>query len=476
LIRAFSFFVVVLPRFGIACIELLTHFSECAIILAYLEDLRLKRKIGIRREDKNPWERRSPLIPSHVRELIQKHELEIDIQSSSNRIFTDEDFAREGARIVDSLKDCPVVFAVKEIPPHLFERHKAYVFFSHTIKGQPANMPMLKKMMDLECTLIEYERILDENGLRLVFFGHQAGQAGMIDTLWALGQRGSVQGIPNPFSSIKQAFEYPSLVAAKEEISAVGWTIKNKGLDPSLVPLVCGFAGYGHVSKGAQEIFSLLPIEDLDPLDIETLFETKNYASDRLYRVVFKEEHMVEPLQEKKSFDLQDYYDYPEEYRPIFENFIPRLTLLVNCIYWTPQYPRLVTKDFLKRHWKGKQPPRLQVIGDISCDVEGAIECTVKATSPAQPVFVFDPLEGKAVDGYEGRGVVIMAVDNLPAEIPLESSSFFSQSLIPLVPSIANANYSDSFDQCELPPSVKMAVILFRGKLTPEYEYMKNFI
>jgi len=436
----------------------------------------VNKKIGIRKEDKNPWERRSPLIPSHVKELIQKNKIDIDIQSSSNRIFSAEDFAREGARIVDSLRDCPVIFAVKEIPPHLFEQHKVYIFFSHTIKGQPTNMPMLKKMAELECTLIDYERIIDENGLRLVFFGHQAGQAGMIDTLWALGQRWDVQGIQNPFSSIKQAFKYPSLVAAKEEISAVGWAIKNRGLNPSLVPLVCGFAGYGHVSKGAQEIFSLLPIEELRPGKIEELFKTKRFASDRLYKVVFKEEHMVEPIQEQQSFDLQDYYDYPEKYRSVFERYLQYLTMLVNCIYWAPQYPRLVTRKFLNQLWTGIGPPRLQVIGDISCDVEGAIECTVQATSQVKPVFVFDPIEGKTVDGYEGRGVVIMAVDNLPAEIPLESSVFFSQSLKPLVPAIAKADFSGSFDKCALPPSVKNAVILYRGKFTPEYEYMNNFI
>jgi len=436
----------------------------------------VQKKIGIRREDKNPWERRSPLIPLHVRELIQEHGIDIDIQSSSNRIFSDEDFAREGARIVDSLLDCHVVFAVKEIPSHLFEQHKVYIFFSHTIKGQPANMPMLKKMVELGCTLIDYERIIDENGLRLLFFGHQAGQAGMIDTLWALGQRLSVQSIQNPFSVLKQAFKYPSLVAAKEAISEIGWAIKNEGLNPSLAPLICGFAGYGHVSKGAQEILSLLPVEELSPDKVEKLFRTKSFAADRVYKVVFKEEHMVEAVHKDQGFDLQDYYDHPDKYRSIFSQYLPHLTILVNCIFWTPQYPRLVTKESLEQLWTEESRPRLQVIGDISCDVEGAIECTVKATSQSQPVFVFDPVGEKAVDGLEGRGVVIMAVDNLPAEIPLESSIFFSQSLKPLVPAIAKADYSGSFDQCALPPSVKKAVILYRGQFTPEYEYMKNFI
>ena len=126
----------------------------------------MNQKIGIRKEDKNPWERRSPLIPSHVKELIQKNKIDIDIQSSSNRIFSAEDFAREGARIVDSLRDCPVIFAVKEIPPHLFEQHKVYIFFSHTIKGQQHNMPMLKRMLELDCSLIDYERIVNEENKR----------------------------------------------------------------------------------------------------------------------------------------------------------------------------------------------------------------------------------------------------------------------------------------------------------------------
>lgn len=436
----------------------------------------MNNKIVIRREDKNPWERRSPLIPTHVRELIHEHAIDIFVQSSPNRIFADEDFSREGAEVVDSLAKGSVIFAVKEIPSHLFEHHKVYLFFSHTIKGQPANMPMLKKMVELECTLIDYECILDENGQRLVFFGHQAGQAGMIDTLWTLGQRWNVLGVPNPFSSIRPAFEYPSLVAAKEEISKVGWAIKNRGLDPNQAPLVCGFAGYGHVSKGAQDIFSLLPADELSPGQIKELFETGRFVSNRLYKVVFKEEHMVESIGKKRHFDLQDYYDHPERYRSVFHNYLSSLTLLVNCIYWTPQYPRLVTRKSLERLWTEEGSPRLQVIGDISCDVEGAIECTIKATSQAQPVFVFDPLEGKAVDGCQGRGVAIMAVDNLPAEIPLESSVFFSQSLKPLVPLIAQADFSGSFDHCHLPPSVKKAVILYRGQFTPEYKYMNNFI
>lgn len=436
----------------------------------------MKTRIGVRREDKNQWERRAPLIPTHVRELVQNHPLEIWIQPSSIRIFPDGDYIREGARVEEDLSSCSIILAVKEIPLSFFQRGKVYVFFSHTIKGQAHNMPMLRKMVETGCTLIDYERIVDDQGRRLLFFGREAGQAGMIDTLWALGRRLQQQGRESPFSSLAQAYRYGSLAEAKEEVRKIGWTIAKKGLDPSLAPLICGFAGYGHVSQGAQEIFDLLPFEAIPPEEVFDFFEKKNFSSHRVYKVVFKEEHMVEPVSGDQKFELQDYYDHPKKYRSRFESYLPYLTVLVNCIYWTPRYPRFVTKKHLRELWKAERMPRLQVIGDISCDVEGSVECTLHATDPGNPVFVYDPLEERAADGFEGRGVVIMAVDNLPAEISLESSIAFSQALKRFVPALARADFSGDFTRCSLPQPVKKAVVLYRGEFTPDYQYMKKFI
>ena len=436
----------------------------------------MKTKIGIRREDKNPWERRVPLIPAHVREIIQNHPLEIWLQPSSIRIFPDKDYLREGARVEEDLTPCSVIFAIKEIPLHFFKKERVYVFFSHTLKGQPHNMPILQKMMDLRCALIDYEKIANEKGERLLLFGIQAGQAGIIDTLWALGKRLNHEKKKNPFSLIKQAYQYGSLVAAKEEMEKVGWQIHNNGLDPSLVPLVCGFAGYGNVSQGAQEIFNLLPYEEIEPEKINSFFENKNYSANMIYKVVFKEKHLVKPIMANQKFDLQDYYDHPQKYKSIFDSYLPFLTILVNCIFWTPKYPRFVTKKSLRQLYMKNSEPRLRVIGDISCDIEGSVECTVRATSPKNPVFVYDPLEEKARDGVKGRGPVVMAIDNLPAEISLESSISFSTALKPFVPLIARADFSGALDDCDLPDSVKKAVILYQGRFTPDYEYMKNFI
>ncbi len=436
----------------------------------------MKTRVGIRREDKNSWERRVPLIPSHAREIINNFPLELWMQPSSNRIFSDQDFAMEGAMIEEDLSSCSVVFAVKEIPVDFFLPEKTYLFFSHTIKGQAPNMPMLKKMKDLACTLIDYERIVDKEGQRVVFFGTQAGQAGMIDTLWGLGQRLKHLGISSPFEEVRLAYQYGSLVDARESIKKVGWHIHNSGLDSTQVPLICGFLGYGRVSRGAQEIFDLLPVEEILPGNVEAFLKSGNYASNRVYKIVFKEEHLVRPRSETQKFKLQEYYDHPERYRPIFESSIPFLSILVNCVYWAPPYPHFVTKEYLRKLWEGDPSPRLKVIGDISCDVEGAIECTLHATNPGNPVYVYDPIAKKASNGVQGRGVVVMATDNLPAELSLESSLFFSQALSPFMPAISMADYSASYEDCELPYPIKKAVILFRGKFTPEYEYMKDFL
>jgi len=429
--------------------------------------------LGIRREDKNQWERRVPLIPSHLKELKEKHGIDSIVQTSPIRVFTDEEYETSGITIQEDLSSCPVVFAVKEMPVDFFESRKTYVFFSHTIKGQKYNMPMLKKMMELGCTLIDYERIVNERGFRLVFFGRFAGLAGMIDTLWAFGQRMKSKGVDSPFNEIKQTIHYKNhLDEIKEHFRNIGKNIEQQGISESLTPLIVGFAGYGNVSKGAQEILDILPVKEISPKEIKTVYD--NPSNKCIYKVVFKEEDMVEPISPDDSFDLQDYYNHPEKYQSIFEKYIPDLTILMNCIYWNNKYPRLVTKDFVKNHAKANL--RLQVIGDISIDINGAIEFTEKATSPDNPVFVYDPLTNSICDGYKGNGIVVMGVDNLPCELPKESSQAFSESLLPFVPAIVEADFSGDFESLALPFEIKNAIILHCGKLTPDYQYINKFL
>jgi len=431
--------------------------------------------LGIRREDKNRWERRVPLVPQHVQELKKKHGIETQIQPSNIRVFLDKEYQDVDAQVQDNLSSSSVVFAVKEIPSDFFEQGKTYVFFSHTIKGQKHNMPILKKMMELNCTLIDYEKIIDGRGKRLVFFGRFAGLAGMVDTLWIFGQRLQWEKIKTPLSEIKQTIKYKDLDDIKKHIAAVGKKIETNGLPISLTPLVIGFAGYGHVSIGAQEILDGLPVKEIKPEEIESIY--KNPSNKVIYKVVFKEEHMVEPVAPGKKFDLQDYYNHPENYRPVFERYIPYLSILMNCIYWSAQYPRLITKTYLKTSFKNGHHLRLKVIGDISVDINGAIEFTEKATSPDNPVFLYNPLTDTIKDGYTGEGVVVMAVDNLPCELPRESSQSFSETLLRFIPAIMNTDFTvNDFDTLMLPFEIKNAVVLHKGKLTPNYRYINKYL
>jgi len=428
--------------------------------------------IGIRREDKNKWERRVSITPEHVNELKEKHDVNTIVQPSEIRIFKEEEYKKNGATISEDLADANVIFAVKEIPSSFFQKNKTYVFFSHTIKGQDYNMPMLKKMMELGCNLIDYEKIADEKGRRLVFFGRYAGIAGMIDTLWAFGKRLEWKGIKTPFSEIKKTIEYNSLEDAKNHIRYIGQQIKEEGIPEQLAPIVIGFAGYGHVSSGAQEILDVLPVEEIGPGQLEAIHD--HHAEGVVYKVVFKEEDMVEPVSSESKFNLQEYYKKPHLYRSIFPQYIRRLSVLMNCIYWDERYPRLFTKDFLEENFTGLM--KLQVVGDISIDINGAIEFTEKSTMPDSPVYVYNPVRRDVIDGYKGKGVIVMAVDNLPCELPKESSIAFSNSLINFVPSIAKADYNVDFQMLKLPEEIKKAVILYHGKLTPEYQYIKEFL
>ncbi|MFW6122302.1 MAG: hypothetical protein ACOC80_15580, partial [Petrotogales bacterium] len=182
----------------------------------------MRFKVGIRREDKNQWERRVPLIPEHVRKLKHNHNIKTVIQPSKIRVYSDEEYKKAGASVQEDLSNCSTIFAIKEIPMDFFEYGKTYIFFSHTIKGQKYNMPMLKKMMKLKCSLIDYEKIVDERGRRLVFFGRFAGHAGMVDTLWALGRRLNNNNVDTPLNNIKQTIHYQNLEEIKKHLEKIG--------------------------------------------------------------------------------------------------------------------------------------------------------------------------------------------------------------------------------------------------------------
>ncbi len=361
--------------------------------------------VGIRREDIDDAERRAPFTPVHVKKLINKYGLKVIVEKSNNRIFGDDMFSRAGAVIADELNECNVIFGVKEIPIHRLISQKAYCFFSHTIKGQFHNMPMLKRMLDLRNTLIDYEKVTDRSGKRLIYFSRYAGFAGMINTLWALGLRLKWENFETPFSDIIQTFRYNSLDEAKEKIQGVGQKISQMGIPEDVVPFICGFTGYGQVSQAAQEIFDLLPHAEIPPAQLKIFMEKGDFSNQIVYKVIFRESDMFTPINPAKEFHLKEYYDHPELYRSFFEEYIPYLTILINGIYWEPKYPKLVTKHYLNELFQKKENISLRIIGDISCDVNGSIECNVTATNFLNPIYVYNPLKDDIYMVMKGRAL-----------------------------------------------------------------------
>jgi saccharopine dehydrogenase (NAD+, L-lysine forming) len=408
--------------------------------------------LGIRREDKNRWERRTPLTPLHVRELVRDFGRRVAVQPSPHRVYADAEFAAAGATLAEDLRGCRVILGVKEVPPDLLIPDRPYLFFSHVIKGQDYNMPLLRRVLDRRCTLIDYETIVDRHGNRLIFFGRHAGYAGMIDGLWTLGRRMLARGVETAFAPVQPAHAYTSLSAAGEFLTeTVGRRIREVGVRPELHPLVVGFTGGGNVSEGAQQILGHLPVVEVAPDELPALAGRRNLSRHAVYQVVFRRD------------DRRD-----------FARHLPHLTVLVNGIYWEPGQERLVTRDALAGLWAGGTRPRLEVIADISCDVEGSIEATLRATTPDDPVFVYDVETGRAVDAFDGNGPAIMAVDNLPAEIPRDASDHFGDSLFPFVEGLVSADFGRPFEHLALPAAVLGATVAHHGELTPRYRYLEE--
>lgn len=424
--------------------------------------------VGIRAEDKNRWERRAPLTPDHVAELTADHGVAFRVEPSERRAFPDKDYAAAGATLSEDLSACGVILGVKEIPPEKLLPGKAYLFFSHVIKGQPQGRPLLRRILELPCTLLDYEPIVDRRGRRLIFFGRHAGYAGMIDTLWALGRRLDAEGLETPLGWMRRAHEYAGLQEALEHVARIGERIRHTGLPAGLRPLVVAFAGSGNVSQGAQEVFDRLPFLEVDPQELALLPEDRDRPRSVVFKTVLERRHRLRRAADG-GFDAAEYREHPERYASALAELLPRLTVLVNGVYWEPGLPRLVTRAQLEALWRREPQPKLRVIGDITCDVAGSVEANLRATDPGDPVYVYDPLSGSEAPGVAGRGPVVMAVDNLPCELPVEASQHFGDSLLRFVPGLARCDWSAPAAALRLPAELGPALIAHRGELLPRY-------
>lgn len=436
----------------------------------------MRNTIAIRKENIDLTERRSPLNPAQIKRLSVDYAINVIVEPWPNRFYSDLKFKENGAVLSSDIKKANVIFGVKEIPVDDLPLGGACVFFSHTIKGQPHNMPVLKSILEKKITLMDYEKVIDNAGKRLIFFGPYAGLAGAINSLWLLGKRLDHEQIKNPFSAIKQAKEYSSLQNAKNAVHNAAKLIEQEGLVDTGKPWVIVITGNGTVSRGAQEIIDLLPVTQITPAEFLNLIQTKSFKFNILYKVVIDCDNFVKPADPAKGFEWNDYFQNPQNYQSDFKKYLTDITVLINAIFWDKMYPKLISKDDLKELYMGDSQPDLRIIADISCDFEGSIECNMKSTSSDNPAYVYNPFDKNIKDGYTGTGPVILAVDKLPSELPAESTTFFGESLLPYIPALAKADFSKSFNDLNLPDEFKKAVIAHKGELTPDFVYLYDHL
>jgi alpha-aminoadipic semialdehyde synthase len=214
----------------------------------------------------------------------------------------------------------------------------------------------------------------------------------------------------------------------------------------------------------------------IEPDDLHAFFRAGRYSDRVLYKVQFQKADMFRPKQPGRKFDAMHFQKDPAAYTGRFERVVPYLTMIINGIYWEPGFPRLLTKRYMKALYKREKRPRLRVIGDITCDIDGSIELTVKETDSRNPVYVYEPLTGRAIDGVEGKGPIVLAVDKLPAELPREASESFGNALTPYVPELATADFSRQPRTLLMSQEFRDAMIVHRGRLRPQFSYLRRFL
>jgi len=420
------------------------------------------QNIGVPEEHKNIFERRVAVTPA-VSAKLTKHGVSVFVQRSKKRAFKEKEYTDAGARVVEQLNEADLFVGVKEPPVDMVDG-KIHMMFSHTLKGQAYNMPLLKRFLDTGATLIDYELITDSQGKRLVAFGRFAGIAGMNDALWTLGQKLEAMGIKGPFSKFRPASMHTDLVDLFGHLKRLGKTISEHGIPGLTAPLVIGITGYGRVGQGSREVLHSLGATQIEPEEVSQV------KGPGLFFTMFEERHMFRRAD--NGFDLQEYYGHPEIYHSVFEEYLPKLTVLMNSIYWEPRYPRLVTREFIKKSADASEF-RLQVIGDTSCDPQGSCEITDHCTGPGNPAFTYLPDEDVFANGIIGAGITVFAVENLPAEVPVDSSIAFANALYPHLLNVAKTDFNKSFDALDLPVELKRAIIVLNGELTPDFQYLK---
>lgn len=361
-----------------------------------------KIRLGIAREGKFPPDFRVPLTPKQCKIVELKFpNVEVIVQNSPIRTFGDDLYREEGIRVQEDLSECDIIMGVKEFKTKDLIPNKKYIFFSHTIKKQSYNRALLQDILQKKIQLIDYEVMKNKIGKRLIGFGRYAGIVGCYN-----GFR--TYGLKHNLFELKKACDCSNRIELEEELKKVQ-------LPPNTRIVLTGF---GRVGFGAREIMDLLPIMEVSP---------EEFLSQSFEEPVFT--HLdVEDYYARKdggAFEKKQFYTHPADFKSIFARYANQADMYVACHYWSNASPLILTAADLKA-----DDTRLSVVADISCDVAGPIAPTVRASTIADPIFGYDPISEQEVDFKQKGAIAVMAVDNLPCELPKDASEDFGNELI----------------------------------------------
>ncbi len=397
-------------------------------------------KIGILREEKTPRDNRVPLTPSQCRRLMEEHpELWIALQPSEHRCYTNDEYRWQGVPVREDLSGCDYLLGVKEIPPHLLLPEKTYLFFSHTIKAQPHNKKMLQTILQKNCTLIDYECLKDEKGKRIIAFGRWAGIVGGYHALRMIGMR-------TARFQLKQMSECHNFAEAQKELQKIDLPSWNMVL-----------TGTGRVSEGAEFLLDLAGVKKVEPHDLlRRQFNEAVYAQLESKHLFYREGF--------DEFDSKDYHANPTPYKSAFYPFTKVCDMFINGIYWDKRIPVFFTKTQM-----AKPDFRIKQIADITCDIapDSSIPSTLKSSTIDEPYFGYNAATEKICEPFSENSIDVMAIDNLPNELPRDASEDFGNMLISrVIPKIMQGNNE----------VIHKATIAKAGKLNEPFSYLRDYV
>ncbi len=396
-------------------------------------------KFGIIKERKNPPDRRVVFSPEKLQEFQQQFPAAtIVVESSDIRVFSDDAYLNAGFEVTTDLSDCDVLIGVKEVPIDALIPNKKYFFFSHTIKKQPYNRNLLKAVLEKNIQLYDHEVITDTKGNRLIGFGRYAGLVGAYNGFRALGLRENTFQLPKAENSA-------DLQALIDQLNTI-----------ELPAIKILLTGSGKVAKGAKEILDAMHIKSVSMSDyLTTNFEVPVYCKIDVLEYNKRKDGLV--------LTNRDFYNNPSDYESDFMRFAAVTDYFIAGHFFGDGSPFLFTKEDAKKdHFK------IRLVADISCDIDGPVASTLRASTIADPVYGYDPATATEVNFKTPSAIAVMAVDNLPCELPKDASEGFGTLFLEhVIPAFYNDDKEEVLDRAKMTSD---------GKLTKRYAYLQAYL